>query len=48
VDARRNNAGDDVFENGFTLDAEHRLGQLVGEFPHACALAGGQNYSFHE
>jgi hypothetical protein len=27
--------------------AEHGLGQLVGEFPHACALAGGQNDSFH-
>jgi hypothetical protein len=27
--------------------AEHGLGQLVGEFPHTRALAGGQNDSFH-
>jgi hypothetical protein len=27
--------------------AEHGLGQLIGEFPHARALAGGQNDSFH-
>jgi hypothetical protein len=27
--------------------AEHGLGQFIGEFPHACALAGGQNDSFH-
>ena len=37
----------DMFEDGFALDAEHGLGQLVGELPHARALAGGQNDSFH-
>jgi hypothetical protein len=29
------------------LDAQHRLGQLVGELPHARAFAGGQDDSFH-
>jgi len=47
ADARRQDAGDNVFENGFALVAEHGLGQLVGEFPHTRALAGGQNDSFH-
>jgi len=47
ADARRQDAGDNVFEDGFALITKHGLGQLVGEFPHARALAGGQNDSFH-
>ncbi len=48
ADTRRQNSVNDVLEDGFALDAEHGLGQLVGEFPHARALAGGQNHGFHE
>jgi len=47
ADARRQDAGDNVFEDGFALVAEHGLGQLIGEFPHARTLAGGQNDGFH-
>ena len=47
ADARRDDAGDDVFEDGLALHAEHGFGQLIGEFPHARALAGGQNDGFH-
>ena len=47
ADARRSNAFDDVLEDRLALDAEHGLGQLVGEFPHARALAGGENDGFH-
>ncbi len=48
ADARRDDTRDNVFENRFALHAEHGLGQLVGEFPHARALAGGQNDGFHQ
>ena len=47
ADARRDDARDNVFEDRFALHAEHGLGQLVGEFPHARALAGGENDGFH-
>ena len=47
ADARRQDSRDDVFQDGFALHAEHGLGQLVGEFPHAGALAGGENDGFH-
>lgn len=46
-DPRRYDSGDDVFQNRFALHAEHRLGQLVGEFPHARAFAGGEDDGFH-
>jgi len=45
--AGAHNAGDDVFEHGLALHLEHGLGQLVGEFPHPRAFAGGQNDCFH-
>ena len=45
--ARRQDSGDDVFEDGSALHVEHGLGQLVGEFPHAGAFAGGKNDGFH-
>jgi len=47
ADARRNDARDDVFEDRFALQAEHGLGQLAGEFPHARAFAGGEDDGFH-
>ena len=47
ANARRQDSRDDMFQNGFALHAEHGLGQLVGEFPHAGALAGGENDGFH-
>ena len=47
ADARGGDAGDDVFEDRFALHAEHGLGQLIGELPHARAFAGGENDGFH-
>ena len=40
-------AVEDVFQDGFALDTEHRFGQFPGQLPHARALARGQNHSFH-
>jgi hypothetical protein len=36
-----------VFQNGFALHAEHRLGQRLGQLFHPRALAGGQDHGFH-
>jgi hypothetical protein len=47
ADPGHDEAGDDVFEDGPALDAEHGLGQLIGEFPHTGAFAGGKNDGFH-
>ena len=47
ADASGEQAAEDVFEDGFAVDAQHRLGNLVGEFLHARAFAGGENDCFH-
>jgi hypothetical protein len=47
VDTCAEQAGKDVFKNGPAMDRQHWLGQLVGEFLHAGAFAGGEDDSFH-
>ena len=47
ADAGRDEAGDDVFEDGFALNAKHGFGQGMGELPHARAFARRQNDRFH-
>src|SRR5713101_448980 len=47
-DAGTGESGQDVFEDRFALDLEHRFGEGAGEFSHARALAGGENDGFHQ
>ena len=39
--------GEDVFEDGFALDGQHRFGDLLGEIAHAGAFTGGEDDGFH-
>ncbi len=41
VNAGGNDPFENVLQDWFTLNFEHRLGNLLGEFPHARAFAGG-------
>ena len=47
ANTRAEQPAEDMLEDRFALDAQHRFGQLVGEFLHARAFASGKDNCFH-